>query len=267
MALASWFSGTVIVGTRFETALNAKFHRQTATLLLALLWTADAAFISGDLWLRAMDAPAGHQLWLGTDQGIPEFYQYLKWLWACVLILVLGWQARAPEISVWLPVIAFLLVDDAFQLHERAGWQTRDRLADLHISISGDLGEALVLITVGLFALGVVTLGYSRSRPDARAVHVDLVALLTLTASFGILFDLLHGLASGPIKTVAGILEESGEMIAVSMLVAYLFYVNAQRRVPTIHTRWDKIRDRVAGYGPLRKHVYPVDSGVQPPEH
>ena len=121
-------------------------------LFFILLICGDLAFIGIHLghvsgpWLRSAHFS------LESDGGLAEFYQYMKQFWIVLCMATVFIQRRQTPYLCWAGLFAFLLIDDAVQLHERAGYflGQRLRLPALFGLRPDDFGELLVAGLVGL---------------------------------------------------------------------------------------------------------------------
>lgn len=164
---------------------------------------------------------------LGADGGPAEILQYAKLFCAAVAAGLLARWTRQPVYAVLALLFGGLLLDDALMLHEH--WGARLAAAGALPSVAGlrpsDLGEVAFLAAwVGPLALaGVLT--YRRSSgPARRAARVALGALVVL-AGFGVGVDVLHEAVLAVVQidglhSAFVLLEEGGEMVALSVLAA-----------------------------------------------
>ena len=179
---------------------------------------------------------------LATDRGAGELFQYGK---EAVLIgagVVLFRRSRQWLYLALAALVAGLLLDDAFQFHERAG----EALARAWSLPGGDavrpqdLGEiAALALWVGP-VVALAGLAYLRASAEARAHARAFGVGIALLAAFGVGVDLLH-------RTVAGVwgldfalasLEEGGELAVMSVIVAAAVRVAAGPRAGRRPSRW-----------------------------
>lgn len=161
------------------------------------------------------------------DRSYPEFYQYLKWYWLVCLSLYLAVRLREFPFLLLAPVFAFLLVDDAFTLHESFGGEIASRLG-----IQGafglrtqDVGEAVFIGFSALVIFIFWAMAYQSASSSVRK-HLGAVGgLLFLLGVFGGVLDAAHEAVArfGPTAYfLAGTLEDGGEMIVLSLLAGLL---------------------------------------------
>lgn len=228
---------------RLDAPLTGKtrFESTTAALtLLILLLCADLAFIVLHIiyvetgWLHGSDFS------LEADRGLPEAFQYVKQFWIAVALALTCWRTRISVYGSWALVFAFLLVDDAAQLHENVGrWLGQEYSLPAVFGLrSDDLGE---LIFAGMVGLSMVTLvGIAVMRADAQLQRIcrDMLLLVGALAFLGVVVDTLHVIAYFKRSLWAQILllvEDGGEMLVMSILTAYTFQIATHKG----HTQLD----------------------------
>ncbi len=215
----------------------------------ALVATA-IALVSVDLLLILLHvvhtlAKVGGPAWsIEADGGIGELWQYLKIVVILGVLVLLALRAEAlnrPLKLAWLLAFAWLLIDDALQLHENLA------LAMAGISVPdpeqqyGLLAviEMLIMLTSGVLILLGLYLSSRRASHEALAWSLALIAGLTLFAGFAIGVDLLHSLIrSRWLHPMLGLIEEAGEMFSLSIIVLMLLRWLAQRAAPAMLLRW-----------------------------
>jgi hypothetical protein len=122
----------------------------------------------------------------------------------------------------WAALFGYLMVDDAFEIHERAG----DAIAR-HLEASGAWGvvdqqvaEALTSAVMGGLALVVIGLLHARSDAPTRRASWRLLRLIALLAVLGVAVDVLHEqFEPGAWHTTLGVVEEGGEMAVMTAAV------------------------------------------------
>jgi len=167
---------------------------------------------------------ADRGFFLGDDRGMGEAFQYAKFLVLIAILYVVYRWRRAPIYASLILLFGYLTVDDALLFHEQAGEWLAYRLGipwafglrDV------DFGELLYISLAGAFLLGQFGLSYLASPAEERVHGRGFFALLLLLGVCGVGFDALHsfGNASG-FGPLLEILEDGGEMIAVSLMVAH----------------------------------------------
>lgn len=206
------------------------FSRQRAIILLAgFILLSDVLFIA----LHTEAQLRGSQnslLFIDFDRGYAEFFQYLKMTYALLLITLVAIETRSWILSVWLIPFAYLLSDDALQIHERGG----EYIAQLFSLQPGlgvravDFGEVAVSGIAGLIILPLLGIAYWKACAGERWIFHRLLGLIALLALFGIVIDLAHVAAHsllGGFDWIA-VVEDGGEMVVATLIVAFLLRLN-----------------------------------------
>jgi hypothetical protein len=237
--------------TRFvETPTDARSRDFTASIaLLYMLLLVDVLFIG--IHVVHVWSP-----WLGSlfysierDGGLAEQYQYIKLVWLAACLGAAFLQRRGRAFAGWAVFFAFLLLDDALQIHERAGGV----LAQLFgfpplFGLRGkDFGEVMVAGMVGAAACAFAWLAIRRGGESSKRLSADLLCLLAALALFGVFFDVLHTITYFRLPAVApvfALIEDGGEMLVMSATMAYIFdvLVNAGRVRVSV---WPSLRARL----------------------
>jgi hypothetical protein len=102
---------------------------------------------------------------LEQDRGYAEYFQYTKLYWLILLSAALAVRRRALIYLAWLAVFGYLLVDDAFSVHEQSGAALANSL-ELTPALglrAADFGELLVMAIAASAMAALLALGYWRS--------------------------------------------------------------------------------------------------------
>lgn len=196
-------------------------EHEARTLLVGLLLV-DVVFLAGHLALAALGAEGYYDP--SIEQAAGEGYQYVKWIWSALLCLHLGAFISTPR--VWSCVLAYLFFDDSLGLHERAGRRIADAL-DLHRFEKFraiEIGEFIYMAALALALAGLLVYSMWRASGDLRATFHPFLLLLGAVLAFGGLGDAIHAYFwDASFEEFFEIVEESGEMISLSVLTAYLY--------------------------------------------
>lgn len=210
---------------------EALAHRPTRRLAAVLL-SLDGLLILANVilgLLRLENASVDYYgPWnLSVDGSYGELFNYLQTALLVLLLIVARARSPQPAYSAWMATFLLVVLDDAFQLHEQA----ETALSEL-LHIHSRLGLrpedlASILITVGIAAVLIPALaaGHLRSDHRARRHSLLLAACLALFGAFAVGFDLLHAEldqrgAGSTIVSLAGLIEDGGEMLALSLACA-----------------------------------------------
>lgn len=209
--------------------------------VLVMLVVIDAALIAFHLSMKYLGHPEEYVFDLGADRSYGEFFQYMKNVWAILLLAALAVRRRAGVFVAWAVVCAYFLADDAFQLHERAGWAAHAAFPGVGAAMH--IAELAWLAGVGILLAGVVLATHVRAAPEDRAVSTVLVVLFGLLILFGVVVDAVHHLVfpgrvfDAPFTT----LEDGGELVALSLVVAFLFAVTLCAHRPQLSGWWVRL--------------------------
>jgi len=200
---------------------------QNTCAFLALLLSADAVFIVLHL-IRAYTPYLSSSYYsLEKDGGYAEVFQYIKEYWTTGVLAALFVRTRQAVYCTWSLLFGYLLIDDAFQLHERVGRMLSRKGYFGDSPLTGlraqDFGELTVSAFAGITFLVLIGGTYLLSTPDAKQVSKRLVALLGIIIFFGVFVDMLHSaMESLPGSSILGVVEDGGEMLAVSITCYYV---------------------------------------------
>ena len=172
------------------------------------------------------------ELVLTLDGTIPEHYQYVKLAWIALLLLMLGWFGRRWAYVPWAGLFAYIVADDFFALHEGVGgWIDARTEATRVVGVPVQaLGEVALPGAVTLLLAPLLLWSVLRGPPHDRRVLRSVAVFVALFAGFGVGVDLLHAAfpGGGQAWKIWGVLEEGGELVVASLLLAYLFSVLTQ---------------------------------------
>lgn len=192
---------------------------------LSLLVATDVGFVVLYLVHASRLAAGDPRFSLEEDRGYAEVFQYLKLFWASALLALLLLRTRVLAFGAWSLLFAYLLLDDAMQLHERFGVWAAGRL-DLGpaLGLRGqDFGEWLAsAVVLGTFVVLLGSAHLQRNRPGPT-VSAPLFGLLLLLGVFGVMVDALHVAVRSLANTLLVVAEDGGEMLVVSVICWYVF--------------------------------------------
>lgn len=213
--------------------------------LLVLLVLADLAFVLLHiLYVYTPLLPDGAYS-LSRDRGFAEFFQYTKELWIAVMLLLLGLRQRQLLYYVFSALFVYFLFDDSLEFHESLG----EIIANLfHVQPAFglravDFGELLVSALFGLLFFVSLALVIYTSSPTMRRLAVYLIALIMVVVFFGVLVDMVEIMIPFPaVSRVLTIIEEAGEMMAMSVLTWFVFRINLNERGDPLAWLPEKLR-------------------------
>jgi hypothetical protein len=195
-----------------------------------LLLSADLAYIFLHVANELLPFVRHDLLDLGKDKGHPEFFQYVKFLWILILLSYTCLKRRSVHYISWVLVFVYFLLDDAMRIHEQVGGQIAGSLD--FTPILGlrrqDVGELVLSAFAGTILLAILMWAYAAGSQAFRKLSQDLALLIIILAIFGVIFDMAHS-AIKPGESVTfilGVIEDGGEMLAVSLIVWRVFLMN-----------------------------------------
>lgn len=210
------------------------------------LWAALALFC-GDMLFVGVYSIANNEstravppMWrLDLDGGFAEIYQYFKFALAGGGCLWLAWRWRQWMLAAWGGLFLALTLDDAMQGHERiglmlAGWGWVGDWGPLGANHVGELMGFAVLEGPWLLLIAV---GWCFAPRPATRLSLWLVPALGALVAAGMVIDALSAAGVMPFKRGLIQLEDGGEMVAASLMLAVVFSAVVaawrMRRVPT----------------------------------
>lgn len=211
-------------------------HEQGASIFLLLLFVGDLLFIG--LHFANLKFPLFRSpfldiiLNLEEDRGYAEMFQYLKYCWVLILLLLMVWKKKVWQYSAWMPLFAYFLVDDFFQIHEWAG-----NLFATHFTFVPPFGlrlEDIGELTASVIAGGVLFIpllfAYRSASSVCRKVFFDIALLVVLLIFFAVGVDMVHGAIDmgWKVSFILGVIEDGGELLSMSLIVWYVFLMTVR---------------------------------------
>lgn len=196
-------------------------------LVLALSIDAALALIHAVVMI-GWDAP---DMWrIDMDGSYGEAYQYLKYIWLLILLIGYARQTRTWPMLGWALLVVYFLIDDALLIHERVGfWYASQEWAFSLGPISAQtIGELSISGIVGLILLAPLVVGYVRGDLRTKWIFRVLVALFATLLIFAVIVDTLHSffVSIKPLDRSLGFIEDLGEMVVLTVIVAFAFRLN-----------------------------------------
>ena len=164
---------------------------------------------------------------LEMDLGYSEFYQYMKEFWIFALFLFVFFKKKHFIYILWALFFLYLLLDDSLSFHENYGSflkkyfeiQPRFNLRPQ------DFGEIIVSFSVGFVFFVSFFLCYFKASLVDKKITQNIFILVLMLVFFGVFIDLLH-IAIPYYNNRFTLIEEGGEMVVMSLIVCYVFYLN-----------------------------------------
>jgi hypothetical protein len=166
---------------------------------------------------------------INVDGGYPEMFQYFKYFVVILITIYLIKKRKRFGYIAWLILFTLLLLDDALQFHETFGTWVSNKLN--YSSMLGlrpqDLGELTYVAIFGSILLFFIVFGYMNGDEKYRKRNIDLFLLFGLFLFFGIAMDMVDEFVEYDRYShlILILLEDGGEMIALSLIVWYFFFL------------------------------------------
>ena len=194
--------------------------------LLLLCLTTDAVLILMHLLHLYSGVVPGPYYSIATDRGFGESFQYIKG-WIAVMLLLMAIRTGGIAYACWGALFVLLAIDDLSAAREiAAGAISMElELAPIFGLRPRDVGELLIFAVVGAVLVMPIVLGQLFAGPHAKAFGRSMLLLLLAFGAFTVVFDVISGVAR-PHPTwnrMAAIVEEGGEMVVMSVIVAFVF--------------------------------------------
>jgi hypothetical protein len=183
-------------------------------LLLLLFATADLFFVGLHTGFE-LGFTKDPVFSLEGDRTGGEFWQYVKEYWIVMVMVLLFRRTGQPMYAAWGAVFAYILADDALQIHEKMGVKIAQALG---LPTFGNMegwaiGQILFAGGCAVVLLILMALLYQTASENARRMTLTLLLGLFLVAVFGVGCDALHALV--PVDALI-VVEEGGELLIMS---------------------------------------------------
>ena len=164
---------------------------------------------------------------IDRDWGGGEILSYIKWVLIIGALIACFMKNRKPIFLGLVGLFLVCLLDDSIGLHERGAlWLIEDlsiyRYFGTHQAVVGELISWAVL---GIPAVASLGLGWRMSNSRDRRLVLPAIALFSGVVVCAVGIDAIH--SSLPDRSLEaglmGMLEEGGEMIFLSLLLAFVW--------------------------------------------
>ncbi len=200
--------------------------KKASSVSLLLLIGADIPFIVLHLLHTFIQYPGEIRFSIEMDRGYSEVFQYLKEYWIAIMFCWLGFIKREWFYFAWSLLFVYLLADDSLVLHERLGAKVAEHFSyhPFLLIPAHDLGELSVFVISGAILFAIIGVAYYYGTADFRSVSRIMIKLTLLLVYFGVVIDMLHVMIdeSSIIYTLAGVIEDGGEMFVMSVICWYV---------------------------------------------
>jgi hypothetical protein len=159
---------------------------------------------------------------ISEDHGLPESFNYAKWLVIVICLAATFRRTRVPLFASLATIFLLVLLDDSLGIHEQVG----DRLEKL--TGWDQLGELIAFAGLGMISLFVLVPGLWNLPRAVWPLAVRFIGVLLGLVLCGVVIDFAHasidslGLPMGRLSDrVLGLVEDGGEMLLASLATAY----------------------------------------------
>lgn len=170
---------------------------------------------------------------IDENRGYAEIYQAIKEFWIVITLLFFALKRRKAIYWFWIILFSFMLLGDVIVFHEHvAGYLTNNLFAAHELrKIRVKLGEMVVYAAIGIPLLLSMCAVHKRSTHEERVISSRLAQLFFMLMVFAVLVDLVYFSVQlfadwDVLLFVLATVEESGEMVLVSVIYAFLFNLN-----------------------------------------
>lgn len=216
--------------------------------LFCLIIAVNALVIFGDLAARALQLrgvklisrETASLFLVSTDGGVPEWFGYFEMGVTSLFLLVAAVRGRAITLALWSVIVCYLMLDDAFQVHEHMGGLLG---SDLSL-FSGppeylqSRGEFLFAVIMGVVILTVLAIALVRENVAEAALASTLLVPFAALGFFAAGVDFLHELVGGSstkVASIMAILEDGGELMSMGFFLIFAIVVHALVRQTAGH--------------------------------
>jgi len=209
-----------------------KIPRYVLLTVLAI----DFLFVLLHIYTFTLPAVEGSlkDLRLDMDFGYAEIFQYIKFIGISIMLLLTLIKRKKIIYIVWCFFFLVLFLDDAFSFHESLGFKFARNL-NLHPTWglqAQDIGELAVSAILGFLFLFPIIYSQFFTDKNSQFINMNYILLFAVLIFFGVGIDMLHSLLEGfPAVGLITIVEDGGEMLAVSLIFWYTYFLYHKRTI------------------------------------
>ncbi len=212
------------------------FSEKKTNSFLGIILVIDLLFIIAHLTIGVIASLDPNFKWtlyepimVTTEKGYPEYFQFVKYT---SIILALGLiinKEKAKNYIFWISLFILLFLDDSLEIHEKAGIIIGENITfkPFYGLREQDIGELIYAGAMGLLVVFIMVLSFKNSNKLFKRTSIDISILLVIFLFFGIVIDFAHVLFNSNeyVSFILGWLEDSGEMILLSLIAWYILYL------------------------------------------
>jgi len=164
----------------------------------------------------------GDEWHIDHDGSYAEMFGYLKEVIIVCLLISMRRRWERPIYMALIPIFTFVLLDDAFQVHERLGRGIVNALALQPFAglRAQDLGELIAWTTLGVPLLAGALAALVRSPEEDRSNGLLLIAAVGVLVLFAVVADMAHVAVIGTFRgadLLFTVIEDGGEQITLAL--------------------------------------------------
>ncbi len=207
--------------------MRTEQHKRYCYVVLALCLFLDFSFILLHIVTSYQkSAYSDSILLLDTPYGLPELFQFLKYMFILTLIATYILKNKWKSYVALFILFLTFFMDDLFQLHNLVASYiaTVFQLKESWGLKGQDLGYIIYILCLGVIVLSISWFGFFKTSNKTRNGYKTIMLLVFLFLFFGIIMDGVNHFMTytyGP-QILFTVIEEGGEMIALSLLVCYI---------------------------------------------
>lgn len=213
-----------------------KIENRVEHAFLRLALIIDAIFIGCHVLLRSIDVDENHfyqilygHLSIHSDEALPEIFNFVKWGVSGLLALT-AWRLCGHRFYAGLAAASiFFLIDDAGQVHEKIGAHFANTgMSGIGFLDAASLGEISAMGVLALLVVLALGDAYRHGTAAGRLVIKKLAMIIVGLSVVGVIGDIVHNLVygrlgEGVLTTLAGVIEDGGEMLLISVYASVVF--------------------------------------------
>lgn len=216
---------TTTIRTMVPTGINAFKHLKIAKTVLLSLLAIDIVFFIIHSLTELNVLPFSRNVYVQTDKGYPEIFQYVKYGIILVVILQLMIKHEQRNFVGWGFLFTLLWLDDMLQFHENAGAMISSMVGFTpKFGLKAeDFGEMVYAAIAGTFLLTLIGYCYYKGSTIFRQRNHILLFLFGCLLFFGIGVDMVHSFFRdvNKLNLLIAAVEDGGEMLVMSLMVTY----------------------------------------------
>ena len=210
-------------------SLMSNFSNNDSNRFLLFILAVDLIFIGIHLAMKLEVIEMPGKFWLDWEGGYTEYFQYLKYIGIILCSVYLVLVRREPSFLPWAFLFFVLLLDDAFTFHERGGEFLVDYFGiQPQFGLRAvDFGELYYHALVGALFSIFIGIAFIKGSRNFKKICLDIFLLFTFFVLFGVIIDMVHSYFNhvDTLSDALVLIEDGGEMIALSLIVWYFYFV------------------------------------------